>query len=42
MVKGMNKDDYMFAVEAYDKQGHRSVPTYPAPRRATSRPTSRP
>jgi acetylornithine deacetylase/succinyl-diaminopimelate desuccinylase-like protein len=41
-IKGVNKDDYMFAVEAYDKAGHRSVPAYPSPRRraATTAPAT--
>jgi hypothetical protein len=32
-LEGYSKDDYLFAVESYDKLGHRSLPVYPTPRR---------
>ena len=32
-LEGYSKDDYLFAVEAIDRQGHRSLPVYPSPRR---------
>ncbi|MBC8106091.1 MAG: aminopeptidase, partial [Anaerolineae bacterium] len=42
-LKGFNKDDWMFAVEAYDSDGHRSLPTVPVARRLDSatQPTTR-
>lgn len=39
-LKGYNKDDWMFAVEAYNKDGYRSLPTVPVARRASTRPTT--
>ena len=30
-LEGLSKDDWLFAVEAFDAQGHRSVPVYPVP-----------
>jgi len=35
-LAAMSKDDLMFAVEAYDSDGHRSTPTAPLPRRAAT------
>jgi hypothetical protein len=32
-LRGLSKDDVIFAVESYDSDGHRSVPTVPLPRR---------
>jgi len=32
-LEGYSKDDYLFAVESYDKLGNRSLPVYPTPRR---------
>jgi len=34
-LKGLSKDDYMFAVQAIDKDGNESVPSFP---RAMMRP----
>jgi hypothetical protein len=31
--EGYSKDDFLFAVESYDKVGHRSLPVYPTPKR---------
>lgn len=33
LLKGLSKDDWLFAVQAYDEQGHRSLPVYPVPAR---------
>jgi Peptidase family M28 len=30
-LEGLSKDDWLFAVEAFDERGHRSVPVYPVP-----------
>ena len=30
-LEGLSKDDWLFAVEAFDDRGHRSVPVYPLP-----------
>ena len=30
-LEGISKDDWLFAVEAFDSGGNRSVPVYPAP-----------
>jgi hypothetical protein len=30
-LEGVSKDDWLFAVEAVDEHGHRSVPVYPTP-----------
>jgi acetylornithine deacetylase/succinyl-diaminopimelate desuccinylase-like protein len=32
-LEGVSKDDWYFAVEAFDNQGHRSLPIYPKPAR---------
>jgi hypothetical protein len=41
-LKSVSKDDSMFAVEAYDRDGHRSVPTFPQPSaRTDGSPTTR-
>jgi hypothetical protein len=32
-LKGISKDDVLFAVEAYDMDGNTSIPVYPTPRR---------
>lgn len=40
-LRGLSKDDLIFAVEAYDSDGHRSLPTAPLPRRrATTAPAT--
>lgn len=31
VMKGLSKDDWLFAVEAFDTKGRRSVPIYPTP-----------
>jgi len=33
LLEGRSKDDWLFAVEAYDAAGHTSLPVYPRPRR---------
>ena len=33
VLQGISKDDWLFAVEAYDAQGNRSLPVYPKPSR---------
>jgi hypothetical protein len=30
-LEGLSKDDWLFAVEAFDERDHRSVPVYPQP-----------
>ncbi|MHC4839162.1 MAG: hypothetical protein ACYTF3_13450, partial [Planctomycetota bacterium] len=32
-LEGYSKDDWLFAVEAVDEDGRRSLPVYPAPTR---------
>ncbi|HED66895.1 MAG TPA: M20/M25/M40 family metallo-hydrolase [Planctomycetes bacterium] len=32
LLEGLSKDDWLFAVEAVDRAGHRSLPVYPAPK----------
>ncbi len=32
-LEGYSKDDFLFAVESYDKIGNRSLPVYPTPKR---------
>jgi len=36
-LEGISKDDWLFAVEAIDKKGNRSLPVYPSPTRRSSR-----
>ncbi|MAB87835.1 MAG: hypothetical protein CMJ90_00050 [Planctomycetes bacterium] len=31
VMEGLSKDDWLFAVEAYDSKGRRSIPIYPTP-----------
>jgi hypothetical protein len=31
MMKGLSKDDYFFAVQAIDKDGNASIPSFPKP-----------
>lgn len=31
-LQGISKDDWLFGVEAFDEDGHRSLPVYPTPR----------
>lgn len=35
-LRGINKDDFLIAVESYDARGHRSLPVVPTPRRANA------
>jgi hypothetical protein len=30
-MEALNKDDWLFAVEAFDTKGRRSLPVYPRP-----------
>jgi hypothetical protein len=33
VLEGWSKDDWLFALEAVDAAGHRSLPVYPTPAR---------
>ncbi|MGH7177490.1 MAG: hypothetical protein ACREJC_08940, partial [Tepidisphaeraceae bacterium] len=39
-LKAVSKDDFLFAVECYDRAGHRSIPTVPRPRGSRASPAT--